>query len=171
MWIPHGNTDLVVEFIKKLVQETRNNRLKWTLDGGVLVELNPKYLELGLIEEQDGEKFPIYHPQHMNQNIRWLLCKDIACLPGFTGFKDLVVIPFTQDKPDGSMVLYDCIYVWKSKNGWRWEKVFFSGDDPTFSIKKEMDKLYELIEASEYDADLSAQVFQMMTDFVKGDRA
>jgi len=168
MWISHSNTELLVKFLQRLYQDTKDNFFAWENDGGVMVVLNERYEKMGLITTDDDET-SVYHPNHLNQALKWILHKDIVSLESFEGKKDLVIIPF---KVEGKEDLqgYDFLFVWESDRQWLWEKVFYTNDDPFGALHENADKLYRLIEDMEYDAKLSPNIHQLISSYVKGGR-
>ena len=168
MWISHSNTELLVKFLQRLYQDTKDNFFAWENDGGLMVVLNERYEKMGLITTDD-EETAVYHPNHLNQALKWILYKDVVSLEGFEGKKDLVIIPF---KVEGKEDLqgYDFLFVWESNGQWLWEKVFYTNDDPFGTLHENADKLYRLIEDMEYDAKIAPNIHQLISSYVKGGR-
>ena len=169
MWVTHTNTDLLECFLERLYEDTRDNFFAWEPEGGVMTVLDDRYKEMGLItEEEDGTA--VYHPNHLNPDIKWVLVADIVSLECFEeGKKDLVMIPFKSAEKD-YISGYDFIFVWEDEGRWCWEKVFYTSDDPFGSLWKGAKKLYDHIESSEFDAKLSPKVQQLIINYVKGKR-
>ena len=130
--------------------------------------LKDRYTEMGLVTEEDDET-PVYHPNHLNQALKWVLAADIVSLECFDKKKDLAIIPYKladKDEPAG----FDFIFVWEDDGRWCWEKVFYTSDDPFGSLQDDAKQLYDLIESSEFDAKLSPKVHQLISDYVQGGR-
>lgn len=168
MWVSHTNTNLLEQFLDRLYQDTEENFFAWEYGGGFMTVLNERYKQIGLVTEEDDEMV-VYHPNHLNQERKWLLEKDIVYLECFEGKKDLTIIPYKIDGSE-SFKGYDFIFVWEDDDHWCWEKVFYTSDDPFGSLLDRAKKLYNLIESTEYDAKLSSEVHQMITSYVKGGR-
>ena len=168
MWVAHTNTDLLERFLERLYDDTRDNFLAWESEGGVMTALNDRYKTMGLITEEN--QTAIYHPNHLNPDMKWVLSADIVFLERFEGKKDLAIIPFKSVEKD-SISGYDFIFVWADDGRWRWEKVFYTSDDPFGSLLKGAKKLYNHIESSEFDAKLSPKVRQLIINYVKEGRS
>lgn len=168
MWIAHTNTDLLERFLEHLYEDTRDNFFAWESEGGVMIVLHDRYKEMGLITEEEDET-AVYHPNHLNPDVKWILAADIVSLECFEGKKDLAIIPYkSADKENLSG--YDFIFVWEDDGRWCWEKVFYTNDDAFGSLKEGAKKLYDHVESSEFDAKLSPKVHQLISNYVKGGR-
>lgn len=166
MWIPHSNTDLLSKFLEKLYKDTKDNYFSWEYDGGVMVALNERYEKAGLITI-DLDETCVYHPKHMNQEIKWILHKDIVCLECFDKNRDLVIIPFMAEGKE-NLKSYDFLFIWEDGEDICWEKMFYTSDDPFGDLFEGADKLYELIETSEYDAKITPNIHQLISQYVEG---
>ena len=60
--------------------------------------------------------------------------------------------------------------MWEDGDDICWQKVFYTSDDPFGHLFEGADKLYELIEISEYDAKLTPNIHQLITKYVEGGR-
>lgn len=168
MWVAHTNTNLLERFLDRLYEDTQDNFFAWETEGGVMTMLCDRYKTMGLITEEEDET-TVYHPNHLNPDIKWVLAADIVSLECFEKNKDLVVIPYKSEKND-SISGYDFIFVWSDDGKWCWEKVFYTSDDPFGSLWERAKKLYDHIESSEFDAKLSPKVHQLIIEFMKGRR-
>ena len=168
--IPNKNTDLVLQFIKKLRRQTEECSIEWQSDGGVMYELNTQYTEMGLISEED--EVAIYHPNHLNPSIKWKLADDIFSCDDVDEGRSLVIIPFHSDElPE---VKYDFIFITvtpchsnPSGASYDWEKVFYTADDPFGSLQQKAAELYEIIRNQEFDAKVSPSVRSFIADYLK----
>ena len=146
------------------LEDTRNNFFVWEPEGGVMTILHERFKDMGLITEEEDET-AVYHPNHLNSDVKWVLAADIVSLECFDGKKDLVIIPYkATDKEE--LTGYDFIFVWEDDGRWCWEKVFYTIDDPVGSLKEGAKKLYDHIENSEFDAKLSPKVHQLISNYV-----
>lgn len=168
MWVPHSNTDLLSKFLERLYKDTKDNYFSWENNGGMMVVLNKRYEKVGLITTEDDDKC-VYHPNHMNPEITWILSKDIVYLECFDNNRDLAIIPFMAEGKE-NLQGYDFIFIWEDGDDVCWQKIFYTNDDPFGDLFKGADKLYKLIETSEYDAKLTPNVHQLITKYVEGGR-
>lgn len=168
MWVSRSNTDLLIKFLDRLYEDTKDNYFSWENDGGVMVVLNERYEKAGIITTEEDEKC-VYHPNHMNQSVKWVLYKDIVSLECFDKNRDLVIIPFMAEGKE-NLQAYDFIFMWEDDEEICWQKVFYTSDDPFGHLFTSADKLYQLIENSEYDAKLSPNIHQLITKYVEGGR-
>lgn len=170
MWTSHGNTDLLIEFLERLYQDTCDNYFTWESDGGFMMVLSDRYRQMGIVTEEEDDTAAVYHPQTLNPDIKWILSGDIMNLECFEGKKDLVIIPFKAENKK-QLQHYDFLLIWEDEGRWCWEKVFYTSDDPFGNLDKSAEKLYKLIEDTGFDAKLSPKVYQMITSYVKGSRS
>jgi transcriptional regulator with XRE-family HTH domain len=169
MWISHSNTELIEKFIDRLYQETASKSLVWESDGGLIMVLDERYVQMGLVtENEDGAA--IYHPKHLNLENRWVIANDIMRLENFEGNKDLVIIPYKAEKDD-RLFGYDFILISDDGESWHWEKMFYTADDMFKTTRDKSDKLYNLAESSQYDVKLSAKAHKLITNYLKGERS
>lgn len=172
MWTDRTNTDLLERFLDKLCDDIRKNVFTWEYEGGAMACLEDRYVTMGLVtEEEDGKA--VYHPyDHLNQQMKWLLSADIITLKQFDVDRDLAIIPYKDADKGGKYTGYDFIFVWEDEHDFepRWEKVFYTSDDPYGTLLAGAKKLYELIESMEFDAKLSSDVYQMISQYVRGGR-
>ena len=164
--IPKSNTDMVAKFLMKLHEQTKENIIEWESEGGVMIVLNDKYKEMGLVTEEDDEA--VYHPQqHLNPDYKWILSDDIFVCKSIDAKKGLAVIPYT-DAEKKRFQGYDFIFVWSDEDGHHWEKAFYSSDDPLGTIEKHAFQLYKSVQETELDAKVTPVVRNLITDYLKG---
>lgn len=168
LWDRESNTSLLEVFLDKLYFDTRDNYLTWEYDGGLMIMLNDRYEEMGLLEEEDTHTV-IYHLNHPNPDIKWVLDKDVVCVKNFEGEKDLVMIPFVPADRKHKTA-YDFIFIWKVGETWKWEKVFYTSDTPFGQLEEKSQRLYNLIESRELDAKITPKIQKVITDYIKGGR-
>ncbi len=167
---PTSNTTIVSKFLEKLCNETKRNEIEWESNGGVLRFLHDRYLQMAIITEEDDKA--IYHPQHLNPDIEWVLKDDIFSCSGVAKGKELVVIPFTSERMKA--VYYDFIFVWSTGGdnrsedvSYHWEKAFYSEDDRFGIVRQRADALYEAIQDKDCDSKVSPEVRSIISDFLK----
>jgi transcriptional regulator with XRE-family HTH domain len=168
--VPNKNTELILQFIKKLRRQTEECSIEWQSDGGVVHELNARYTEMGLISEED--EVAIYHPSHLNPIIKWKLADDIFSCSDIDEGRNLVIIPFHSDElPE---VKYDFIFVPVTPDNsnpsgalYDWKKAFYTADDPFGKMQEKAAELYESIRDQEFDAKVSPSVKSFIADYLK----
>lgn len=76
----------------------------------------------------------VYHPDHLNQNLKWVLTDDIFACQSIDKYKQLVIITFNTENIQ--KVNYDFIFVWSIGDKttphsvrYHWEKAFYTTDD------------------------------------------
>lgn len=168
MWISHSNTDLLKKFLEKLYKDTKDNYFRWEYEGGVMVVLNERFEKSGLITTEEDEKC-VYHPQHLNPEVKWVLNKDIISLECFDKTRDLAIIPYIAEEKE-NLRGYDFILIWQDGEDVCWQKVFYTADDPFGHLLEGADKLYSLIEDAEFDAKLTPNIHQLISGYVEGGR-
>lgn len=168
--VPNKNTDLVLQFIKKLRHQTEECSIEWQPDGGSMYELDRKYTEMGLISEEGEVTF--YHPNHLNPDIKWKLADDIFSCDDIDDGRSLVIIPFNCDEMP--KINYDVIFVTTtpchsnpSGASYDWEKVFYTADEPFGRLQEKAAELYEIIRDQEFDAKVSPSVRSFIADYLK----
>lgn len=166
-----SNTALVGTFIDRLTEQTKLGEIEWKSNGGVLCFLQDKYREMGLVTE-DKEGTAVYHPAHMDPEIKWRLEDDIFSCNGIDSENELVIIPFKRDKNDA--VFYDFIWTWTTGEKsepenlrYHWEKAFYSEDDRYGELRKHADELYQAIQKCECDAKISQTTRKIIKNYLK----
>ncbi len=169
LWLPRSNTELVRLFIKKLWRDTVEKTLNWEYDGGLMYDLDGRYMQLGLVSQKDEETPIKYefkcHPKYLNPEIKWYLEKDIVCLKSFEGEKDLAIIPFIAEEKLKSRG-YEFYFIWQKNRRWQCEELFYTREDPRDDVTADADVLYDAIEEAEFDTKLAAGVRQMLAEYV-----
>jgi len=168
--IPNSNTEMLVKFIDKLHQQTAKNSIEWDSNGGALCFLQEKYTTLGLITEEDD--VAVYHPDHLNQDLKWVLTDDIFACRSVVKDKQLVIIPFNTEKIE--KINYDFIFVWstgdKTASGgtrYHWEKAFYTADDRYGELQAHAEALYNAIQAQDCDAKVPPVAKSIISDYLK----
>ena len=171
LWVPRHNVDLLVRFMRRLTEDTNAGYFGWEYGGGYMVMLEDRFKEMGFITEEDDEdQTAVYHPvEHLNPAIKWILPKDIMYIECFEKKKDLVIIPYRNAEKAG-MNGFDFIFAWEDEGEWKWEKFFYTSDDPYFTLREEAEKLFEAIENNADDVRLSSGLQKMITNYVNAGR-
>lgn len=161
-----GNTALLSDFIDKLIRQTEEGALEWCFDGGVVSELDQRFISLGLISDEDD--VCVYHPNHLNTGLKWLLYDDIVRCPAFSDAADLVIIPFKTDSI--KQVHYDFLLLYDATGNapdGSWQKMFYTADDPFGTLDDKAAILYEKIRATEFDAKVTPDVRDFIKSYLK----
>lgn len=164
--IPNTNTELIKKFIAKINLQTQENVIEWTSHGGIVMLLDERYKSMGLISEGAYET-TIYHPDRLNQEFKWILTDDIVACEKFEGDRDLVIIPFMADGRK-DMKFYDFLFVWSENKRYHWEKVFYTSDEPYGKLTEYASILYDSIQRTEFDAQITTEVRNTITNYLKG---
>ena len=162
--IPNGNTDMLIKFISKLTKQTRENTIEWSFQGGNISILDKSYLEMGLITEEN--EISVYHPNHLNQDIKWILMDDIVAFEKFEGIKNLVIIPYKSADND-ILNGYDFVFVWNDGKKHHWEKVFYTADDPFGDLKNYTSILLDSIRRTELDAKVAPEIRNIIANYTR----
>ena len=160
-----GNTGLLLQFLDKLINQTVDGDVEWEFLGGVTYELDDAIVRLGLITEENDTC--VYHPDHLNEKMRWVLCDDIVTCKDFSGGADLVIIPFSQD--GDSKVKYDFLLYYEAsahEPDGTWEKMFYTSDDPFNTLSDKAAVLYEKIRNTEFDAKVSPDIRSLIKGYL-----
>lgn len=166
-----GNTAVLLKFLDKLTRETEDGRVQWNSCGGLMCELDTDLVNCGLVTPE-GEDV-VYHLDHMNQDMRWVLTGDIYKTEAFgPDGEDLLIVPFSKD--DGSLPNYDFLFAWDGSLrhfedyvGMQWQKMFYTSEDISRSLVDAALKLYNVIEQYEFDAKISPGVRSFIDGYLE----
>lgn len=160
-----GNTALLLKFLDKLIRQTESGEHAWENAGGVMCYLDERLTGLGLFEQTDDAC--VYHPDHLNEKMRWVLADDIMVCPEFMEEDEaLMIVPFMKD--GGKEIMYDLIMLYDNTQipqyaqEKEWEKVLYTHDDPFMRLTEKTDALYKMIKSMELDAKLSSDMRSMV---------
>ena len=167
-----GNTAVLLKLVDKMIRQTEDGKLEWeycyrgdddTFDG---------MLECGLISLEGNHT--VYHPDRLNPEMKWVIAGDIYKLWGFfRGTSDLVIIPFRRD--DEHTMHYDLLSTYFQGDGnkqlkrLRWNKMFYSFDDPFGRLDDAVAKLIEAINDCQFDALVEPQMRNFIDYYLKED--
>ena len=170
LMVPSSNAKMVVKFLDKLCRQTARNEIKWKNRGGTMVYLEEAMKTTGLFtEEEDGTV--VYHANdHMNPKYKFVLADDIYTCFGIAPGKELAMIGFSiADKEDSYFL--DFVFLSRKGNGsnddYAWEKAFYSSDDRFRVIEGKAGELMHLVQSQELDAELSPEVRNIITNYLK----
>lgn len=168
--VPNSNTEMLAKFIDKLYQQTVENSIEWESNGGVLRFLQEGFTALGLITEEDD--VAVYHPDHLNQDLKWVLSDDVFACRSIHKDKQLVMIPFHTEKFE--KLFYDFIFMWTTENKatpgsvrYHWEKAFYTADDRYGELETHAEALYNAIQAQDCDAKVPPTSKSIISDYLK----
>ena len=164
-----GNTAVLLKFINKMIKQTEEGKLQWEFIGGEETELDQSVIECGLITEE-GETL-VYHPDHLNSNVRFLLHGDIMCTRTFDDDgNDMMIIPFCRE--GDKSIHFDFIFTWdgnfnRGEDTLQWQKAFYTIDDPFGRLDKAASRLYEVVRAYELDAKLDPETRSFIDSYLE----
>lgn len=160
-----GNTALLLKFLDKVIRKTESGEHAWENAGGVMCFLDERLSNLRLFEQTDDSC--IYHPDHLNKKMKWVLADDIMVCGEFIEEDDaLMIVPFAKE--GSKEVMYDLIMLYDNTlrpqyaEEKEWEKVLYTSDDPFMRLTEKAEALYKMIKSMEYDAKLSADMRSMV---------
>lgn len=169
---PKSNSELISKFLNRLLAQTKDGEIEWESHGGVITVLKEQYTALGLITEEDDDA-SVYHPDHLNTNIRWVLDKDIVACNDIEKGKSLVIIPYKWDGQEDTKY-FDFLFVWstgdKTMPGslkYHWEKAFYTADDPFTNLEAQAAALYNEIEDQAFDTKLTPSVRSLIKNYLQ----
>lgn len=166
-----GNSALLLKFLDKLIAQTESGEHEWESAGGVMCYLEDRLANVGLFEQT--ENGCIYHPEHLNDKMRWVLTDDIMICPEFMEEDEgeLMIIPFTKEGSQETQYDIMMLYDFTNLPGYQdsaltWEKVLYTHDDPWARLTGKAAKLYETIKDMEFDAKLSSNIRGIVKDYL-----
>lgn len=163
-----GNTAVLMKFIEKMIKQTESGRLQWEDCGGTDAYLGQEFIDCGLISEENETL--IYHPDHLNQKMKWIINADIMSTSDFDeDGKNLVIIPFCREGNDKQH--YDFIFTWFARNYdiMQWQKVFYANDDISMNLVQASEALYKTIEEFLYDPKLDPATRDIIESYLEED--
>ena len=130
-----GDRSMLIEFIQRLRDDTRNGTLTWTIESGEGEEYQERYVLTGMIRkaeelEHDGEA--------------WWKTGSIALTEDFAGSQTLVVIPYmgaTAERRHCRM--YDYFLLWNADEGWKSDMIFSTAWEEQSVLEKQSNALYQ----------------------------
>lgn len=162
LYLSDSNSNLIYKFIDKLFDNTKDKNYTWANHGGVMEQVNSKYVECGIILKSEKDGF-VYTSDDLNHKNSFVLAKDIMCLKNFDKNNDLVIIPFLDE---GNTIFYDFIFISNDESKNCWQKAFGTKDTMLEYLNEHADSLYKLIEHSEFDVKLESDIQQIIFNFI-----
>lgn len=168
--IPAANRDLVSQFVSKLIEQTENDDIEWTSWSRGVQAFTKRMEEMKLFTE-DEELGIIYHPNHLNPNMTWVVNSEIYGCDTIRPGKSLVFFEYKPLEKEKSF--FDFFFV--SLHGdleheeaafCQFEPAFNSSDSPFGNIVELCEKLTSLIEDKSCDTQLTKDVKSWMTDYL-----
>lgn len=170
--VPRDNTGMLSAFIKKLLFQTKTNKIQWDIYGGGMCKLNEKLCKLGLITFRNDSETYVYHPAHLNQEYTWIVTSDVVALKKFDSNCSLVIIPYAALKVDSkesamySADGYDFILISDDNKKLHWEKFFYTSEDAFGGLKELSSKLMGAIQDTWYEAQISSKTRDVIVKFL-----
>lgn len=168
--IPAANRDLVSQFVSKLLAQTENDDIEWT-NWSREVQAFTKRMEELKIFTDDKEHGILYHPNHLNPDMTWVVNSEVYGCDTIRPGKALVFFEFQP--LEMKRTYFDFFFV--SLHGdledeestfCQYEPAFNSSDSPFGNIGELCEKLLRLIEDKSLDTQLTKDVKSWMTDYL-----
>lgn len=168
--IPNSNTEMGVEFLKKVYAETEDGTIEWINNGGVECQLDESIKSGGLVVEED--ETTLYKPMRLSHEARFVLVDDIFTCENITSENEVLIIPFKLENSE--KVNYD--FVLRSSEDdeaspnfgkYYFKRMFNTVDDPFGALDVYADNLYRLIKNREYDTRMSPGVKGIIANYLK----
>lgn len=157
------DTTIVYDFIRKLSSETHAGHIDWVNIGGADTRkpLHDKYHRLDIFQIEGG--YTRYHPDHLPADQLYRISKGIRVFKDFIADKDLLIIPYLKNGSKDTQG-YDFILVWTEGEEMKWEKVFYSDQDPGLKLK--IDCLFMEISESEKELKLTPKMRATLANYL-----
>lgn len=140
--IPSETSALLCKFIKKLVSQTITGEIEWKCEGGGICDCDPLLLSLPLFSKDDDGTI-IYHPEHLNQDLKWTLAGDIYSCDTISEGQKLLIVACQAEKSKYRQ--YDFIFCSYNEDGtYSWKNAFHT-NDPRSSLENYAAVLYEQV--------------------------
>lgn len=161
--VPSETADLLRQFIVKLSTQTMLDEIEWDCEGGYICESSPILFRIPLFtEENDGTV--IYHPDHMNQNLKWTLAGDVYSCSSISEGQSLMIIAFQTEKYKGCH--YDFIFCCNNQDGtYSWKKAFYC-NDPFSQLEEQAAALYSRISRKADEVRLTPDIRSIIQDYL-----
>lgn len=161
--IPSETADLLRQFIVKLSTQTMLDEIEWDCEGGYICESSPILFRFPLFTQEDDGTV-IYHPNHMNQNLKWTLAGDVYSCSSISKGQRLMVIAFQTEKLKGCH--YDFIFCRNNQdNTCSWQKAFYC-NDPFSQLEEQAAALYSRISRKADEVRLAPDVRAIIQDYL-----
>jgi len=168
--IPNSNSEMLINFLKKIYKQTEEGTIEWISNGGYECELDESIKTVGLLTEED--ETTLYHPEGLNPEAKFILVNDIFSCENINVEKEVLIIPFKFEKSESTN--YDFFLRWSEDDKGKpnygksyLEHMFNTVDDPFSNLDVYADNLYRLIRAREYNTRLSPAVKDIITEYLK----
>lgn len=161
--IPSETADLLHQFIVKLSTQTMLDEIEWDCEGGYIYESSPILFRFPLFTQEDDGTV-IYHPDHMNQNLKWTLAGDVYSCSSISKGQRLMVIAFQTEKPKGCH--YDFIFCRNNQDDTcSWQKAFYC-NDPFSQLEEQAAALYGRIARKADEVRLAPDVRSIIQNYL-----
>lgn len=161
--IPSETADLLRQFIAKLSAQTMLDEIEWDCEGGYMYESSPIFTRIPLFTEEDDGTI-VYHPDHMNQDLKWTLAGDVYSCGSISKEQCLMVIAFQTEKYKGCH--YDFIFYRDNQDGtYAWKKAFYC-NDPFSQLEEQAAALYSRISRKADEVRLAPDVRRIVQDYL-----
>lgn len=162
--IPIETSDLLLRFMRKLIIQTETDSIDWNCEGGYMIYGSEVLGSLPLFTAED--ECVVYHPDHLNQQIKWVLCGDVYSCNSIAENQSLAIITFNKEGND-AREFFDFIFFWKNKDGtYSWKKAFYC-NDPYVRLEEYAAPLFDLIEKKVDAARVAPDVRSIILSYLK----
>lgn len=160
--------DIVQDFIRQLGIDTYEGKLNWIPQGGGPFMVEEMFKTMGLVTVEGKNEY--YHADHLNPDQRWIISGDIVTSKNFRGNKDLTIIPYKPaeaDPTDEWCGGYDFYLIWREKDQWQKQKLFYTAEDKFDGLLISASGLYETISRDLYELSVDKDVRSLMMDYLR----
>lgn len=165
--------DIVQDFIRQLGIDTFEGRLNWISQGGGPFAIDDMFINMGMVTVEGKHEY--YHADHLDPDSHWILNGDIVTCRRFKDNKDLTIVPYKPadaDADDEWCGGFDFYLIWREKEKWQSQKLFYTDEDKFDGLKISASGLYETISRDLYEISVEKDVRSLMMDYLKrGDDA
>lgn len=161
--VPMETGRMLCKFIQKLIAQTELDIIEWNAEGGCMYENSKALRKLPLFS--DEEKCVIYHPDHMNEQMIWVLDGDVYSCSSIAKGQSLAIIPFKTESLE--QTYYDFIFFWENSDGsFSWKKAFYC-NDPFIDLETDAAHLFKLIEKKQDASKVTPEVRSIIMDYLR----
>lgn len=172
MWEIKTNTELLTDFINRLIDDTKSNRISWIEDGGGKMRtIASRYVttQLSSVERNEQNRYPYYGFDGIfDTDTEYVITNDIEYIEKFDGNMDLAVIPYAR-KQYTDTEGYDFVLISNTESEkYNYERLFSTDDDVLATLDPVGQELYDAILYSGLDVKLTSNVKNIITKYIDG---
>ena len=161
--VPMEMGRMLCRFIQKLINQTELDIIEWNAEGGCVYESSKVLRKLPLFS--DEAEYIVYHPDHMNEQMTWILDGDVYSCSSIAKGQSLAIIPFKTESLKRTH--YDFIFFWENCDGsFSWKKAFYC-NDPFIDLETYAAHLFKLIEKKQDASKVTPEVRNIIMDYLR----